>query len=168
MHADRGRAREATLSRRWLNRAAAAVVVTGAALAVYAFWIEPQRLVVTRLQISVDGLKNSVRMMVIGDVQPAGPHEYDARIEEIVKTANAERADIVLLLGDYVSERALRTAFVEPDRTITTLGQLAAPMGVYAVPANTARFSRTSKPCCFSSRRTRIPSHHQSWLPSTA
>ena len=52
-------------------------------LALYAFWIEPQRLVVTRLSLPLPGLAAPLRVMVIGDLQPAGPHEDHERIAEI-------------------------------------------------------------------------------------
>lgn len=48
----------------------------------------------------------------------------------------AERPDVVLLLGDYVSTRPLRTSFVSPEVTAAVLGELDAPLGVYAVLGN--------------------------------
>jgi predicted MPP superfamily phosphohydrolase len=111
-------------------------IVLAVALPLYPFWIEPQRLVVTRIQVPVDGLSQSLRLMVIGDLQPAGPHEDTARIEAIVDRANGEAADIVLLLGDYVSQRKLSTAFVDPRDTAKALGRLTAPLGVQAVLGN--------------------------------
>jgi hypothetical protein len=52
--------------------------------------IEPQRLVVSRLEVPAAGLSQPLRLMVIGDLQPAGPHEDKERIEAIV--AEADRA----------------------------------------------------------------------------
>ena len=111
-------------------------IVLAVALPLYPFWIEPQRLVVTRIEVPVEGLSQSLRLMVIGDLQPAGPHEDKARIEAIVERANREAADIVLLLGDYVSQRKLSTAFVDPRDTAKALGRLTAPLGVHAVLGN--------------------------------
>jgi predicted MPP superfamily phosphohydrolase len=118
------------------SRGFAIPIALAVALPLYPFWIEPQRLVVTRIEVPVDGLSQSLRLMVIGDVQPAGPHEDKARIEAIVDRANGEAADIVLLLGDYVSERKLSTAFVDPRDTAKALGRLTAPLGVHAVLGN--------------------------------
>jgi predicted MPP superfamily phosphohydrolase len=118
------------------SRGFAIPLTLAVALPLYPFWIEPQRLVVTRIEVPVDGLTQSLRLMVIGDLQPAGPHEDKARIEAIVDRANGEAADIVLLLGDYVSQRKLSTAFVDPRDTAQALGRLTAPLGVHAVLGN--------------------------------
>lgn len=122
--------------RRRRSRGFVLPIALALALPLYPFWIEPQRLVVSRIEVPVEGLMGSLRLMVIGDVQPAGPHENKARIEAIVTRANRESADLVLLLGDYVSQRALRTAFVAPRDTVAALGRLTAPLGVYAVLGN--------------------------------
>jgi len=105
-------------------------------LSIYAFGIEPGRLVITRLELPVAGLAKPLRLVAIGDVQPAGPHESRKRIDEIVAAANAEKGDLVVLLGDYHSNRALRTSYVDPVDTTATLGGLKAPMGVVAVLGN--------------------------------
>jgi len=110
-----------------------AVVV---ALGVYAFWIEPRNVVLTRVEVPIAGLQRPVRALVIGDIQPAGPHETPAHIRAVIKRGMALRPDIVLLLGDYVTTRALKTAFVDPVDTTAAMALLDAPMGVYAVLGN--------------------------------
>jgi uncharacterized protein len=108
----------------------------GLALAVYAFWIEPRSLVVTRLSVPVSGLAQDVRVVVMADLQPAGPIENLERVAEIVDRMNAEHGDLVLLLGDFVSQRWFSTEFIDPHDTVPLLGRLEAPMGVYAVLGN--------------------------------
>ena len=105
-------------------------------LAVYAFWIEPRRLVTTELTLPIENLAEEVRMVVIADVQPAGPHHTAERMRKIMAKAAGLKGDIVLLLGDYVSKIPVRTSFTEPADTANALGQIAAPMGVYAVLGN--------------------------------
>ena len=107
-----------------------------AALGVYAFWIEPRNVVLTRLEVPVAGLQRPVRALVIGDIQPAGPHQTPARIRAVIKRGMALRPDIVLLLGDYVTTRTLKTAFVDPIDTTAAMAALDAPMGVYTVLGN--------------------------------
>ncbi len=107
-----------------------------AALGVYAFWIEPRNVVLTRVEVPVAGLKGTVRALVIGDIQPAGPHETPARIRAAIDRGMALKPDIVLLLGDYVTTRQLKTAFVDPVDTTAAMAALDAPMGVYAVLGN--------------------------------
>ncbi len=111
-------------------------LAAGLALAVYAFWIEPRSLVVTRLSVPMPGLAHEVRLVVMSDLQPAGPIESVERVAAIVDRMNAERGDLVLLLGDYVSQRWLSTGFIDPHDTVPLLGRLRAPMGVYAVLGN--------------------------------
>lgn len=106
------------------------------ALAVYAFWIEPRSLVVTRLSLPLAGLERELRVVVMGDLQPAPPIESLGRVAAIVERMNAEEGDLVLLLGDYVSERRLSTGFIDPRDTAPILGRLEAPLGVYAVLGN--------------------------------
>ena len=111
-------------------------LAAGLALAVYAFWIEPRSLVVTRLSLPLPGLEREVRLVVMADLQPAGPIESLESIAAIVDRMNAEEGDLVLLLGDYVSTRRLSTGFIDPHDTVPILGRLEAPMGVYAVLGN--------------------------------
>jgi len=111
-------------------------LTAGLGLTVYAFWIEPRSLVVTRLSLPVAGLEQEVRVVVMGDLQPAGPIESLDRIAGIVERMKAENGDLVLLLGDYVSNRVISTRFIDPHDTAPLLGRLDAPMGVYAVLGN--------------------------------
>jgi hypothetical protein len=111
-------------------------LAAGLALAVYAFWIEPRSLVVTRLSLPLPGLAREVRLVVMADLQPAGPIESLESIAAIVDRMNAEEGDLVLLLGDYVSTRRLSTGFIDPYDTVPILGRLEAPLGVYAVLGN--------------------------------
>jgi len=106
------------------------------ALAVYAFWIEPRSLKVTRLSLPLAGLERDFRVVVMGDLQPAPPIESLERVAAIVERMNAEQGDLVLLLGDYVSERRLSTGFIDPNDTAQILGRLEAPLGVFAVLGN--------------------------------
>ena len=105
-------------------------------LVFYAFWVEPRRLVVTEYRLPVQGLSEDIRMVVIADPQPSGPHWPAERVRDAMSRAAALKGDIVLLLGDYVSTVGLSTSFTEPADTIAAMGQLGAPMGVYAILGN--------------------------------
>ena len=82
-----------------------------------------------------------LRVGVLSDIHGAGPHMSVARIESIVAELNAERPDIVLLLGDFApghvpaSERSAdeRAAVME---TLPPLAKLRAPLGVWSVLGN--------------------------------
>ncbi len=90
----------------------------------------------TRLSLPMPGLEKEIRVVVMGDLQPAPPLESLERIAAIVERMNAEGGDLVLLLGDYVSTRRLAAGFLDPHDTVPVLGRLEAPLGVYAVLGN--------------------------------
>ncbi len=119
-----------------MRRTLLLILVALAGLAVYAFWIEPRRVALTRIDVPVAGLEREIKALVIGDIQPAGPHQTAARIRDIIARGMAWRPDIVLLLGDYVTTRVLKTEFVAPADTTAEMAALTAPMGVYGVLGN--------------------------------
>lgn len=113
--------------------------VVGAALAVQAIWLEPRSVRITRVAIASRPWPADappLRIALIADPQAAGPHDTPARFERVVRMANAERPDLVLLLGDYVTTRWVKTSFVPPEATAGVLAGLKAPLGVFAVLGN--------------------------------
>jgi len=114
----------------------AAVLIGGGALAVKAFWIEPRSLVITRADIVLPEWSpdsRPLKIAALADIQAAGPHLTAERVAEIVAQVNALQPDIILLLGDYVSQMRLSTSHVPPKATAAVLGKLQAPLGVHAV-----------------------------------
>jgi uncharacterized protein len=106
---------------------------------VWAFWIEPRSLTVTRVEIASPawpGTAPELRIVLLSDIHAAGPHDLPPRCAQVVERANAEAPDLILLLGDYVDERRFKTAFVPPELVAPVLGRLRAPLGVYAVLGN--------------------------------
>jgi predicted MPP superfamily phosphohydrolase len=80
------------------------------------------------------GLK--LRAAVIADLHACEPWMDLGRIEAICAQTQALDADIILLLGDYVSGMRLRTGEVADVDWATALGKLTAPLGVHAVLGN--------------------------------
>ncbi len=114
-----------------------ALVVGLGGLGAEAFWFGPRDLVVTRLSAAVlPPGSAAITAVVIADTQPAGPHDGLPRLRRVFELANAQGGDVVLLLGDYVDDRTLRTSFVDPEEAIPLFGSLTAPMGVFAVLGN--------------------------------
>jgi uncharacterized protein len=117
----------------------AATLIAGGAFAVKAFWIEPRSLVITRADIAVapwPAEARPLRVAVLTDIQPAGPHVTAERVAEVVAETNALEPDLVVLLGDYVSLMRLSTSHVPPKATAAVLAKLQAPLGVHAVLGN--------------------------------
>ncbi|MGH6920114.1 MAG: metallophosphoesterase [Geminicoccaceae bacterium] len=117
----------------------AAVLIAGGAFAVKAFWIEPQSLVVTRADIALPQWPAEARPLqiaVLADIQAAGPHVTADRVAAVVAEINALEPDLIVLLGDYVSQMRLSTSHVPPKATAAVLAKLRAPLGVHAVLGN--------------------------------
>jgi predicted MPP superfamily phosphohydrolase len=117
----------------------AAVLIGGGAFAVKAFWIEPRSLVITRADIELpqwpEGA-HTLKVAVLADIQAAGPHVTAERVAEVVAQINAQEPDLIVLLGDYVSQMRLSTSHVPPKATAAVLARLRAPLGVHAVLGN--------------------------------
>ena len=73
----------------------------------YAYFIEPRRLVVNEHQLAVPNFSpelNGLKIAAVSDIHGGSNHETPEKLREIVKTINEQHPDIVVLLGDYVSE----------------------------------------------------------------
>jgi hypothetical protein len=111
-------------------------------LGVWAFLWEPQTLAIRRVEVVSQAWRGEpLRIGVIADTHGDGPHMGAARLKRIAARMNAQRPDIILLLGDYVGGHA------DPeDRSagqnaavaaaIAALGDFDAPLGVFAVLGN--------------------------------
>lgn len=80
------------------------------------------------------GLK--LRAAVIADIHACEPWMSAERIKGICDRANALEADVILLLGDYVSGMNLVTDYVHSSDWSKAMAGLKAPLGVHAVMGN--------------------------------
>ena len=80
------------------------------------------------------GLK--LRAAVIADVHACEPWMSAERIKGICERANELQADVVLLLGDYVSGMNLVTDYVHSSEWSKAMAGLRAPLGVHAIMGN--------------------------------
>lgn len=110
--------------------------------AFYARYVEPKTLTVQHETItSAAWTAAPIRIGVISDTHVGGPHVSAARIEKIVARMNAEKPDVVVLLGDYANGRlsaAERSPAerAEVENGIAAFAKLNAPKGVYAAIGN--------------------------------
>jgi predicted MPP superfamily phosphohydrolase len=115
------------------------LAAAGAALAVWAAWIEPRRLVVRRERLVLDGWPpalDGLKLGVLADLHSGVPHMGRAAIARAVERLNAERPDVILLLGDYVDASPIWGGRIAPEAIAAELGRLDAPLGRYAVLGN--------------------------------
>lgn len=133
------------INRRMLLKLLAGGVFGASTLGSYAFAVEPHfRLVNTRYRVKtarLETLSGSIgrplRIAALADLHASEPWMPVSRIEDIVKRTNALNADVMVLLGDFVSGLGrFRTATVPIEAWSAALGKLRAPQGVYAVLGN--------------------------------
>jgi predicted MPP superfamily phosphohydrolase len=122
-------------SRRDLLHALAAVGVgTAAGAGAHGFWYERHHLEITRTTAPLSGLPDALAGLRIGFLtdlhrSDSVPHDLIARA---VAAVMAERPDLIVLGGDYVTDRDRR--YVGP--VAEALAPLAAPHGVFAILGN--------------------------------
>lgn len=127
---------------RWALLALLALIEIGYWLNIYAWFVEPNLLVVRRVEIvSEDWRGAPLTIAAIGDTHVGGPHVDAARMGRIVARLNELRPELVVLLGDYVNGHA-----TEAERTpaenqeivggIATFAALRARYGVVAAIGN--------------------------------
>lgn len=77
-----------------------------------------------------------LRLVFLSDIHVAGPEMPPARLARIVAQINMLRPDIVLIGGDFMSERTLVTRRYRPSEAVTPLNMLKARYGTAVVLGN--------------------------------
>jgi predicted MPP superfamily phosphohydrolase len=111
------------------------------ALGFWAFVIEPNRLIVENYEIKVKNWSpklDDFKIVAISDIHGGSNFIDEAKIRDIVEKANRQDADLIVLLGDFVSQqRGDRSKLKMPMEIVAeNLRGLRAKYGVYAVLGN--------------------------------
>lgn len=77
-----------------------------------------------------------LRVALLSDLHVAGPDMPPERLARIVADVNARTPDLVLIAGDFVSDKAVATRRYPAGAAVAPLKGLAAPLGVVAVLGN--------------------------------
>ncbi|MFH1253305.1 MAG: metallophosphoesterase [Candidatus Uhrbacteria bacterium] len=96
----------------------------------YGSYIEPKILTVKNETLEIFNKPNfSLKAAVLSDFH-VGPYKRAAWIKEVVAKTNAQKPDLVFLLGDYIMGVEGKT------EDLMALSELQAPLGVFAVLGN--------------------------------
>ena len=113
------------------------VGVVAAFLLLWAFWIEPASLTIDQQELNVAWPgPRSLRIAVLADLHVGSPFNGIRRLRSTIDRTNAERPDLVCILGDLVIQGVIGGRFVPPEETAIELARLRAPAGVVAVLGN--------------------------------
>jgi predicted MPP superfamily phosphohydrolase len=118
---------------------ALAVAGVAAALALWALWIEPRRVLLRRRALRLPRWPDplaGLKVGVISDLHAGAPHVDLRKVERVAARLARAKPDLVVLLGDYVDPEVAFSQPVEPEAVAERLGGLRAPLGRFAVLGN--------------------------------
>lgn len=128
--------------KRWAFAIAVAVFETAYWPNVYAWLIEPNFLVVRRVEIVSEHWHGApIMIAALSDTHVGSPHVDAARMGRIISRVNGLHPDLVVLLGDYAGMHASEAERSGRERQeilggIATFAALDAPLGVVGVLGN--------------------------------
>ena len=105
----------------------------------WAFFIEPNRLIVRHETLQMQqwpASLSNLKIAVLSDIHVGGSFIDDDKVRTIVQRTNELQPDLIVIAGDYVSGNGRRHPTVPPETYAPLLGQFRAPLGVYSVLGN--------------------------------
>ncbi len=101
-------------------------------LGIYGFYYEPFHLTVSHFSMPVPGLKRPIRIVQLSDIHVERTTNRERELPLLVESLHP---DMIVMTGDYINESYTGDAQAIKDLH-KLLGQLHAPLGIYAVDGN--------------------------------
>lgn len=101
-------------------------------LILYAFFIEPKRIVTHHYKLGNVNLEKDLRVVQISDIHIKADYPVN-QLEKIVEKVNREQPDVILFTGDLFDNYA---EYGPAEEVIACLKKLSAPLGKFAVWGN--------------------------------
>lgn len=111
----------------------------GGALVLFCYWTAVQDPVVRHVRVAVrewPAGARPLRALLMSDIHVGGPDMPPRRLERIVAGINALEPDIVLIAGDFVTDKRLVTRHYSHDEAIAPLAALRPRLATLAVMGN--------------------------------
>lgn len=126
---------------RWYKRlriALIAMIMSGLGLAIWAFFIEPNRLVTRHQTIAIEQWPSGLsdfKIAVLSDIHAGGRFIDEGKLRLIVERTNELQPDLIVIAGDYISGGRNHHA-MDPEVFAPLLKDFRARYGVYTVLGN--------------------------------
>jgi predicted MPP superfamily phosphohydrolase len=124
---------------RILQRLFVALALAGALLLAFSYWTAVSDPVVRDARIAVAGWPAGappMRLLLLSDIHVGGPDMKPERVRRIVDQVNRLAPDIVLIAGDFVTDKRLATHHYSHDEAIAPLAALRPRLATIAVLGN--------------------------------
>ncbi|WP_169805553.1 metallophosphoesterase [Novosphingobium rosa] len=121
----------------WRRGLALALGLTGlVALGIKAHHDTMEPPLVRETRLALPGLDAPLRVLLISDIHVSGPDMPPERLAHIVEELNRLHPDIVLIAGDFLSDKLISTRHYPLDQAVAPLKGLRARLGAVAVLGN--------------------------------
>ena len=111
----------------------------GSGIVGWAYWSAVSDPIVRSVAVemlSPESPETHLRILLLSDIHVAGPDMSPERLGRIVGEVNAQNPDVVLIAGDFVSDKQFATKRFSFNEAIAPLRQLTSRFGTFAVLGN--------------------------------
>jgi uncharacterized protein len=127
------------LRQKRLRISLATILLLLAGVVGWAFFIEPNRLVIRHETLQINNWPtqlSNLKIAVLSDLHVGSAFIDDRKVTTIVERTNQLQPDLIVILGDYIAGNGRGSHRVEPEVFAPMLKGLHAPLGVYSVLGN--------------------------------